>query len=109
MLVNSEELQVSLRSLRILEESLAALHQQLVAANLDLLAATAPTYTQRVMALQAEITNHLHARPSDVSRLPAARPGNGSSEVRPPNRLGAQLLQSDADDGEQERGNIALL
>lgn len=71
MIANSKELQVSLRSLRILEESLAALRQQLAAANPDLLAATAPTYTQRITALQAEIANYLYAHPSDVSQLAA--------------------------------------
>ncbi len=74
MIANSQELQIALRSLRILEESLAALRQQLSAANPDLLAATAPTYTQRITALQAEIANYFYAHPSDVSQLAAALP-----------------------------------
>lgn len=74
MVVIPKELQVSLRSLRILEESLAALRQQLSVANPDLLAATAPTYTQRITALQAEIANYFYAHPSDVSQLAAALP-----------------------------------
>ncbi len=74
MIANSKELQVSLRSLRILEESLAALRQQLAAANPDLLAASAPAYTQRITALQAEIANYLYTHPAAVSQLAAALP-----------------------------------
>jgi len=74
MTANPQELMAALRSLRILEESLAALRQQLAAANPDLLAATAPTYTQRVTALQAGIANYLYAYPSDVSQVAAALP-----------------------------------
>jgi len=57
-----------------LEKSLEALRGQLAAANPDLPAATAPTYTQRITALQAEIANYLYAHPSDVSQLAAALP-----------------------------------
>ena len=74
MFANLKELQVALRSLPILEEALAALRHELAAANPDLLAVTAPTYVQRIHALQAEVVEYLSAHPTDVSRLAAALP-----------------------------------
>lgn len=74
MIANSKELQIALRSLRILEEALMALQEQLQAANPDLLAVTAPAYGQRIAALQAEIANYLYTHPSAVSQLAAALP-----------------------------------
>lgn len=74
MAVTSKELKIALRSLRILEEAFAALREQLTSANPDLLAVTAPIYTGRIAALQAEIAAYLCSHPSDVSRLAVALP-----------------------------------
>ena len=74
MIANSKELQVALRSLRILEESLTALRQQLTPANPDLLSVTAPSYLQRITTLQSEIANYLYTHPADVSILAQSLP-----------------------------------
>jgi len=75
MIANSKELQIALRSLRILEESLTALRQQLTPANPDLLSVTAPTYLQRITVLQSEIANYLYAHPDDISNSAKSLPG----------------------------------
>lgn len=74
MIANSKELKIALRNLRILEDAVAALREQLTLANPDLLAVTAPTYTERIAVLQAEIAAYLSSHPSDVSRLAVALP-----------------------------------
>lgn len=74
MVGNLAELQIALRSLRILEDALTALRQQLTAANPDLLGVTAPTYTKRIADLQAEIAGYLYAHPAAVSQLVSALP-----------------------------------
>lgn len=72
MMANMNGLEVALCSLRILDEALSALRQQLSAANPELLAATAPSYVQRIAPLQSEIADYLLEHPvAEVFGLPA--------------------------------------
>lgn len=74
MLIDSTELQIALRNLRIFAGTSAVLQEELAEANPDLLAAAMPAYLNRIALLQSEVADYLYAHPSDVSTLAAAMP-----------------------------------
>ena len=56
MITQTNQTQIALRNLHILEQALAALRQQLMTANPDLLAVTEPAYRKRIAALQSTVS-----------------------------------------------------